>query len=408
MPKYNRHSELIITGIGITSNVGQGKTDFISSLLKSKHKFNFLQRPGRQIENKSFLGAEIQNLNFFENFPEGFLRSASFSSHVALITLKEAWDEADLYNYNPDRIGLIVGGSNFQQRYLQQLYQKYDAKPQFLNPTYSFSFFDTDLSAICSEYFGIKGLAYTVGGASASGQLAIIEAVNALQSSQVDICIALGPLMDLSFWELQSFRALGAMGSDKYKDDPEKACRPFDSNRDGFIYGENCGVVILEKSGIRNRIKSYAKLAGWALTMDANRKPNSSYEGELKVIQHVLKQSGISNIDIDYINPHGTGSSLGDEIELRALKSAKLNHAYINSTKSIIGHGLSSAGIVEVITTLLQMKNLKLHPSLNLEEPIDDSFNWVKERVISHEIKKSLTLSMGFGGINTALCFEKI
>jgi malonyl-ACP decarboxylase len=407
MQKHNQQVELLITGIGITSNIGQCKDSFTSALLKGDSVFGKVQRLGRQLEGKSFLGAEISDLTYPEDFPKRFLRSASFSSSVALVTLKEAWDEAELDNYEPERIGLIVGGSNFQQRHLQQIHQKHQTQPQFLTPTYGFSFLDTDLAALCTEHFAIKGLAYTVGGASASGQLAIIEAAKALQSGQVDICIALGALMDLSAWELQGFRALGAMGSEKYRDEPQKACRPFDQNRDGFIYGENCGAIVLERGNIRNKIKPYAKLTGWALAMDANRNPNPSHEGELKVIQQTLRQARLSSSDIDYINPHGTGSPLGDETELKALKSAKLNQAYINASKSIIGHGLTSAGTVEVIATLLQMKALKLHPSLNLETPIDNSFNWVKEKTIEHKIKKALTLSMGFGGINTALCLEK-
>jgi malonyl-ACP decarboxylase len=406
MLNYIQQYEILITGIGVTSNIGQGRTNFTSSLMEAKQNFGYLQRSGRQIGNKLFLGSEISNHIYPKDFPERLLQSASFSSCIALITLKEAWDEAKLDDYEPERIGLIVGGSNFQQRYLQQLYQKYNTKPQFFPPSLGFSFFDTDLSSLCSEYFGIKGLAYTVGGASASGQLAIIESANLLQTDQVDICIVLGALMDLSFWELQSFKALGAMGSDRFYQEPVKASRPFDKNRDGFIYGENCGAIVMEKKGIRNNPKPYARLLGWNLAMDANRNPNPSYEGELFVINQALIRSGLVNSDIDYINPHGTGSPLGDETELKALKSANLNHAFINSTKSIIGHGLSSAGAVEVIATLLQMKESILHPSLNLEQPIDDSFNWVKGKSIDHKIKRALTLNMGFGGINTALCFE--
>ncbi|MBN2441742.1 MAG: hypothetical protein JXJ04_10350 [Spirochaetales bacterium] len=407
MLKNNRQDKFLITGIGITSNIGQGKEAFTSALLKGSSVFNQLLRPGRQQDGNTFLGAEIADLVYPIDFPKRLLRSASYSGCVALITVKEAWDEAGLNNFESERIGFIAGGSNFQQRHLQQFYHKYQTNPQFLTPTYGFSFLDTDVVALCTEYFGIKGPAYTVGGASASGQLAIIEAIKTLQTGQVDICIVLGALMDISAWELQGFRALGAMGSDKYKDEPQKACRPFDQNRDGFIYGENCGALVLERDGLRNTIKPYAALTGWALVMDANRNPNPSEEGESRAIEKALNQAGLSPADIDYINPHGTGSPLGDETELKALKSVKLNRAYINSTKSIIGHGLTSAGTAEVIASLLQMKATKLHPSLNLEKTIDDSFNWVKTSATDHEIKKALTLSMGFGGINTALCLEK-
>lgn len=107
-------------------------------------------------------------------------------------------------------------------------------------------------------------------------------------------------------------------------------------------------------------------------------------------------------------NPHGTGSTIGDETELQAIQHCKLIHVYLNATKSIIGHGLSSAGTVEIIATLLQMKESKLHPTLNLDNPIETSFNWIRDKARSSVIKNALTMSMGFGGINTAICLQKI
>ena len=406
--KKNQWSDFCITGVGVISSIGQGTEKFFDALIKGKSKFDILQRPGRQINDLSFLGAEIPDLDFPVDFPKKLIRNASFSTITALLSIDEAWKDALIKdNFDQDRIGLIVGGSNFQQRHNLEYQLKYKSKANFLNPTYGFSFFDSDLSALCSEYFGIKGMASTIGGASASGQLAIIEAVKALQLNQVDICIVVGALMDLSFWELQGFKALGAMGSEQFKEFPSKASRPYDSERDGFIYGENCGVLVLERDGERNNIKPYARLTGWAQTMDANRNPNPSYQGELKAIQQALNQAEISSSSIDYINPHGTGSPLGDETELNVLTAAKLNHAHINSTKSIIGHGLTSAGTIEVIATLLQMQNGKLHSCLNLDTPINKDFNWVNENGFKHEINKAITLSMGFGGINTALCLER-
>jgi malonyl-ACP decarboxylase len=408
MIKSNNFNDIIVSGIGITSNVGQGKKEFTNALLNGVSNFSILQRPGRVENETSYLGAEITEINYPDLFPKSLVRTASLSANIALITLIEAWNDANLKDYNPERIGLIVGGSNFQQRHLYNQHVKYQNRFNFLTPTYGFTFFDTDLSALCSEYFNIKGPVYTVGGASASGQLAIIEACKNIEADQVDICLVLGPMMDLSAWELQGFKALGALGSEKYFNSPQKSCRPFDKDRDGFIYGENCGALVIEKNGLRNSIEPYAKIAGWALTMDANRNPNPSIDGELNVIRKVLNNAGKKNIDIDYINPHGTGSPQGDDTELKALKTAGLKDAYINTTKSIIGHGLTSAGSVEVIATLLQMQELKLHPCLNLENPINSSFNWVRDKSIEHKISNAVKLSMGFGGINTALCLERI
>jgi malonyl-ACP decarboxylase len=203
------------------------------------------------------------------------------------------------------------------------------------------------------------------------------------------------------------------MGTDKYAHDPARACRPFDKNRDGFIYGEACGAVVIERASEEameraGGVNPYAVLAGWAIGMDGNRNPNPSYDGEVQVIQRALNAASLSAQEIDYINPHGTGSKIGDETELKALRDVQLSRAYINATKSITGHGLSAAGTVEIIATLLQMQASRLHPSINLEDPLDPSFNWVLSQSIPYTIEHALNLSTGFGGINTAICLKRV
>ncbi|PPA87173.1 polyketide beta-ketoacyl:ACP synthase [Brevibacillus laterosporus] len=408
MKNYSQ-PELYITGIGVTSTISQGKEGFSSALLRGEHAFGVMKRPGRQKET-SFIGAEIASLSYPQALSKKLLRKASFSGHVAMITLHEAWMEANLDAAEPARIGLVIGGSNIQQRDVLQTFESYKDRSVFIPPTYGISFMDSDLCGLCTEQFGIQGPAYTVGGASASGQLAVIQAIQAVLLDQVDICIAMGALCDISYLECQAFRALGAMGTERYAEDPAKACRPFDENRDGFIYGESCGVVVIERqnTALSRKVKPYAKVSGWAVQMDGNRNPNPSYDGEVHVIQKALNKARLTPKDIDYINPHGTGSIVGDEIELKAIRNCQLDHAYINATKSITGHGLSAAGTVEIISTVLQMKESRLHPTRNLENPIVPSFNWVRDQSISHKIKHALSLSMGFGGINTAVCLQNL
>lgn len=397
-----------VTGIGVIAATGQGKAAFANALLEGKHAFGVMQRPGRQRES-SYIGAEIGEIAFSPDITQRTLRACSLSAQAALVVLQEAWLEARLSDVDPRRIGLIVGGSNVQQRELAQNHEAYHNRPEFLRPTYGLSFMDSDLCGFCTAQFGIRGLAYTVGGASASGQLAIVQAAQAVLMKQVDVCIALGALMDLSHWECRGLRALGAMGSDRFADEPALACRPFDRDHDGFIFGECCGAVVVESmdSSERRGVKPYATLCGWGIVMDGNRNPDPSLQGETQAIQNALDASGLSPAQIDYVNPHGTGSTAGDETELKALRSCGLAGACLNTTKSLIGHGLSAAGTVEVIATLLQMQAGRLHPSRNLENPIDSTLNWVRNEPVDHPTENALTLSMGFGGINTALCWQR-
>ena len=412
------HSEagpLVISGIGVTSAIGQGKRPFIDALLAGAHRFGIMQRPGRQMPDGpggvggAFIGAEIADLLLPKEIPAAKLRNASWSAQVALATLHEAWHDARLHEVDPQRIGLIIGGSNLQQRELVQTQGQYRDRVPYLRPTYAISFLDSDLCGLCTEIFGIRGFAFTVGGASASGQLAVIQAIEAVRSGQVDVCIALGALLDLSYFECQGLRSLGAMGSDRFAQQPELACRPFDREHDGFIFGEACGAVVIERAGAasRNVASMYAALSGWAMAWDANRNPNPSLDGEITVIQRALAKAGMSADAIDYVNPHGTASQLGDATELEALRRCGLEHAYLNTTKSLVGHGLSAAGIVELIAVLLQMQAGQLHPSRNLDQPLDTTFSWVRGLPVDHQIQRALNMSMGFGGINTAVCLQR-
>lgn len=332
----------------------------------------------------------------------------ALSAQAALATAHEAWEDAQLQRLAPERIALVVGGSNMQQRHLVQMHDAYRGREAFVRPNYGLGFLDSDLCGLCTEALGVRGFALTVGGASASGQVAVLEAAQAVQSGRVDACIAVGALMDVSYWECQALRSMGAMGSTRFADDPAAACRPFDRDRDGFIYGEACAAVVVEtlSSARAAGRRPYARLAGWSMRMDANRNPNPSLEGEMAVIRGALQQAGLAAADIDYVNPHGTGSGLGDETEMEALRRCSLAHARLNATKSITGHGLTAAGAVELVALLLQMQSGRLHPTRNLHHPMDDSLRWVGAHSEAHAMRHALNLSMGFGGVNTALCVQ--
>lgn len=405
MPSFRR-ADAVITGIGAVTPIGQGKQQLSEGLFAGIQNFGVMRRPGRQSAGSAFIGAELGPLHIPPQVSTGSLRTASLATQAALAAVAEAWDEARLDDVPPDRVGLIVGGSNFQQRELALLHDAYRDRPAFVRPTYAQTFMDTDLCGLCSEAFGIRGLAHSVGGASASGQLAVIHAVMAVLSGQIDACVAVGALMDLSYWECHAFRSLGAMGSTAYADAPSLACRPFDRSRDGFVFGENCGAVVVERGG-RGSVRNYARVAGYAVQVDAHRNADPSLEGEIHVIRQSLAQAGFDPKQVDYVNPHGSASLVGDEVELKALRASGLSGAPLNTTKSLLGHGLSAAGSVELVATLLQMRAGRLHPSLNLDHPIDPTLNWTGSKAVEHRIDRALCLSFGFGGINSALCLER-
>jgi len=398
-------SSVVVSGIGITTAVGGNVSAFQKALMAGEHNFAEMEREGRQ-KDSHFVGAEIPSFTTSSRLPRKLSSNISFTSAVAHSTLEEAWNDANLTGIDERRIGLIVGGSNIQQRELVLKYQQYRDREHFMSPSYGLKYLDSDICGVCTSLFGVKGLAHTVGGASASGQLAIIEAAEAITSGRVDVCIAVGSLMDLSYWECIGFVSLGAMATLDENQDSNELYRPFDQKRKGFVYGEACAALVLERSDLRADIHRYARLSGWSIEMDGERNSNPSVKGEMSVMQSAMSNAGLQAHQIDYVNPHGSGSILGDQTELLALAECGLRGAYINSTKSITGHGLTAAGAVEAVATLIQMKERALHPSRNLTNPIDPNFNWVTEAKQDVDLNHCLNISIGFGGINTAVCFS--
>jgi malonyl-ACP decarboxylase len=397
-----------VSGLGVTASIGSGRQAVTAALLEGRQSFGVMSRAGRQLDS-AFIGAEIDRPVCPPRVRAASWRSASLTGQAALVVLAEAWEDAELDSVEGKRIGLVIGGSNIQQREMMQLRERYRERLPFISPGYAIAFMDSDLCGLCTAEFNIRGLAYSLGAASASGQAAIQQACQAVNSGEVDVCIAVGALMDLSYWECHAFRSVGAMGSDRFAHQPMRACRPFDRLRDGFIFGECCGAVVIERPDRKGggRVHPYAIVRGWATVLDGTRGPEPSLAGEVAVIREALAVADLKAEEIDYVNPHGSGSVVGDEVELEALRLSSLRHARLNATKALFGHGLTAAGTVEFIATVLQMQAGRLHPTRNLEEPIDEAMNWVGDEAISHCVQNALNISIGFGGINTAICLSR-
>jgi malonyl-ACP decarboxylase len=402
-------TKLVVSGLGVSSAIGVGVDAFGASLLAGATRFSVMQRHGRQSEESAFLGAEIASLAPVTNQAGAPYRALSLSTHAALATVGEAYADACLATAVPERIGLVLGGSNLQQRESMLALDRVRSRPMYTPPNHAVSYMDTDVAAWCAQHFGLRGAVWTAGGASASGLLALVEAARAVRSGELDICIAVGGLMDLSHLECHAFRSLGAMGSDKFATRPQEACRPFDRGHDGFIFGEGCAALVVEseQSARRRGRRPYAEIAGWSAVSDANRTPAPSLEGEVRAIGQALAHAGWNAGQIDYVNPHGSGSVVGDEVELAALRESGLQGAWLNATKSLTGHGLSAAGALEAAALMVQMRAGRLHPTANLEQPIGAA-RWVEPGGAAVRIDKALKLSLGFGGINIAMCFRNL
>ncbi|AVM74068.1 beta-ketoacyl synthase N-terminal-like domain-containing protein [Magnetospirillum gryphiswaldense] len=397
--------DIVFAGIGTACGLGYGKASLIDGLLAGRDVFSVLARPGRQAPDgsTSFIGVEMPDPPELppELVPKRVARTIGLGGRVALAVLNEAWGEAALDKVAPDRIGLVVGGSNLFAREQVLMAQDYAGRLSFVPPRAGHVYLDSEVCGLAASIFPIRGFAHTVGAASASGAVAVIQAAQAIRAGTVDVCIALGAMQDVSYLDLLGMRALGAMGSARFADQPGRACRPFDRDHDGFLYGESCAALVLCRADQAG--PGYGTLIGAAQVVDGQRGPEPDGDGQRRAITLALRQAGLGAGDIDVISAHATSTPKGDEVEAATLHGLGLDQAWVVATKSVIGHGLSAAGAIELAALLLQMRAGRLHATRNLEHPHEPVLRHVQGLPQTLAVRHGLKLSFGFGGTDTAL-----
>jgi len=418
---------VMVTGMGVVSAIGHNSEDFSTALKAglSGIKKADLTRGESSLTTPS-MAALIEPWDFIEELkkltyvPQALIKKAqqcarrsSLATQACVISALQAWQEAGFNTVPPEteRISVVLAGQNINQRYSYQMQEKYAAELAYLPPQYGLEFMDSYALGVLSEIFHITGEGILVAGASASGNMGIIQAHRMVQWGLADIVMLVAAPALLTPLELQAWHSLGAMSSDPLTD-PETACRPFDRARDGFVYGQGSACLMLESEASANRRaqKPMAKIAAVATCLDANRLSNPSVEGEVRVMREALAGAKMQPSDVHYINAHGSASVLGDETEIAAIKRVfadTLPSIGINSTKSLTGHCLYAAGLVEAVATILQMNQHFLHPNLNLEHPLDDECSFVGSSFQPHTTNVAINNSFGFGGINSAVVFQK-
>lgn len=267
---------------------------------------------------------------------------------------------------------------------------------------------DTSHTGAISEFLELHGPTFTIGGASASGNCAILKAAEMIQLGIVDACLCVGAMTEFSPLEFQAFQTLGAYGGKSFKGQPEKASRPFDMAHEGFVLGQASACIMLEGLDNADNRKAVVKahLVGGAQLSDGTIMSDPSLEGEIAAMKQALESAGIVASDLDYINAHGTSTPLGDEVELEAIREVmedEWRKPWINSTKSITGHCMFAAGVVEAVATVIQLEKGFVHPNCNLENPCKALYHFVGKNAENTFIQYALSNSYGFTGINTSI-----
>ncbi|MGI9415881.1 MAG: beta-ketoacyl-ACP synthase II [Hyphomicrobiales bacterium] len=269
-------------------------------------------------------------------------------------------------------------------------------------------------SGYVSIRYGLKGPNHSVVTACSTGAHAVGDASRLIGLGDADVMVAGGAEAALCRLSLAGFAACKAL-STHFNDEPERASRPYDKDRDGFVMGEGAGVVVLEEldHALARGAKIYAEVIGYGLSGDAYHitAPSSDGDGGFRSMQAAVGRAGIGPGDIDYVNAHGTSTPLGDEIELGAVErlfDGKVDHLSMSSTKSAIGHLLGAAGAVETIFSILAIRDNVAPPTLNLDNPsVGTGIDLVPHEARKREINTVLSNSFGFGGTNASLIFRR-
>ncbi len=397
---------VVVTGIGIVSSLGNNKSEVNDSLFNTKSGVAF-DESQKSMGFRSQVSGQI-NLNLEESIERKFLRFMGDGASYNYLAMNEAISDSNLSEdeISNNQTGLIMGSGGPSTKSLLRAFDITREKgPKKIGPTSVPKVMCSTNSATLSTYFKIKGVNYSISSACSTSAHCIGNAYELIQlGKQNRIFAGGGEELD---WTLSAlFDAMPALSS-KYNDDPTKASRAFDSQRDGFVIAGGGGVVILEdlETAIKRNAKIYAEIVGYGATSDGYDMVQPSGEGAARCM--IMATKNIKKVD--YINAHGTSTPVGDKAELKAIKEVFKNEIpFISSTKSLSGHSLGAAGVHESIYTLLMMNNNFLSESANIEELDEDAtgMNILTSR-IDEKINTAMSNSFGFGGTNASLVFRR-
>ncbi|PPR47543.1 MAG: 3-oxoacyl-[acyl-carrier-protein] synthase 1 [Alphaproteobacteria bacterium MarineAlpha5_Bin9] len=399
---------VVITGIGIISCIGNSQTEVINSLK------NLNSGISKADEYKEFGFRSLvhgkPNINLEEHIDRKILRFMGEGAAFNYISMKNAIIDSGLTdkNISNETTGIITGSGGPSTENLYKAAEITKSKgAKKIGPYMVPRTMSSSTSANLANAFKIKGVNYSISSACSTSSHCIGNAYEIIQLGKQNIVFAGGG--EELHWTLSVlFDAMGALSS-KYNDNPTKSSRAYDVNRDGFVIAGGGGTIVLEEyeHAKARGAKIYAEITGYGATSDGYDMVQPSGEGA----ERCMKQALESNLDIDYINTHGTSTQLGDIVELDSIKKVFGNkNPYISSTKSLTGHSLGATGVQEAIYCLLMMNNNFLSGSANIEniDPQAKEFNILTKTIESTSINKIMSNSFGFGGTNACLIFSKI
>lgn len=408
-------TRVVVTGLGLVTPLGIGTKASWQAAIEGNSgicpitQFDASQMPVRIAgEIKDFdpaLYIEVKEVKKMDRFIHFAMAAATMAVEDSGLQITEE---------NAERVGVIIGAGmgglpaieHYHKAYLEKGYKR-------ISPFFIPMLIINLASGNVSIKFGAKGPNSAAVTACATGSHSIGDAFKMIQRGDADVMIAGGTESVITPLGVGGFAVMRALST--RNEEPEKASRPFDAERDGFVMGEGAGVIILEslQSALKRRAKIYAEIIGYGMSSDAYHitTPSPEGEGAARCMKAALKDAAVEIEKVSYINAHGTSTKYGDELESAAIKTVFGDHAYkicVSSTKSMTGHLLGAAGGVEAIFSILSIYNSIVPPTINLENPDPEcDLDYVPNNARQIDVECAMSNSFGFGGTNACLLFKK-
>ncbi|MDR0527578.1 MAG: beta-ketoacyl-ACP synthase II [Spirochaetaceae bacterium] len=413
---------VVVTGMGVISPIACSVNELAGSLKAGKCGVV----PISSFDTTDFstkIAAEVQNFDPSRWFDKKRSRKMARFSQFAVAAASQALEQAGLVSvkddglavsYDPERTGVVIGNGIGGFEIVSESFKKlFSEGPSRMLPLTVPLMINNEAAGNVSMVYNIKGPVFTQVTACSSGADALGQALDLIRAGRCDVVVAGGTEACIVPFGIGGFIVLKALST--RNDEPGRASRPFDKDRDGFVMGEGSGILVLEsEEHARARsAKILAEFAGYGATGDAYHltSPDPSSQGQARAISSALNDAGLQAQDIDYYNAHGTSTVINDIAETRAVKIAFGAHSQslkISSTKSMMGHCIAGAGALEAITAILSIQEGFFPPTINLDNPAPEcDLDYVPNKVQYGTIDAAVSANFGFGGHNGAVVFKK-
>jgi 3-oxoacyl-[acyl-carrier-protein] synthase II len=403
--------DVVVTGLGATTPLGGDVASTWDAMLAGRSGVSALtQEWAEQLPVRIAAQLAVEPSTVLDRVK---LRRLDRSEAIAIVAAQQAWADAGLADsgLDPERLAVSVGsGIGGATTLLAQDDILEASGPRRVSPHTVPMLMPNGPAAWVGLELGAKAGVHSVASACATGAEAIALGLDIIRSGRADVVVAGGTEAVIHPLPIAGFASMRAMST--RNDEPEKASRPWDKGRDGFVLGEGAGVVVLERAdhAAARGARVYARLAGAGITSDAYDivQPHAEGEGAIRAIAKAVADADVAKTDIRHVNAHATSTPVGDMLEIGALRTAVGDHPLLTATKSMTGHLLGAAGALESIATILAIRDGVVPPTINLDDPDDGLTLEVAAHKARHlEIPAALNNAFGFGGHNVALVFTR-